>query len=225
MVGVIALAGVAHADGPAGDRLSSRRSRRRWRATPNARIAVEEIRRAYALLEQTRAASMPSISAKRRLRASRRGGPLASSTANVDGNLGTANPGAGASADPAARLGTVGATRARERGRGEALGRGGAAGELASTVARTYLAIIAQRRVIEVSQRARATGRVALQAFAHQRFAGGYGNRVDEVARRRGGWPAIRPQVESTQAFYTRLRESLGVLVGRRSRAGCHRRT
>jgi outer membrane protein len=83
---------------------------------------------------------------------------------------------------------------------------------VAVSVARAYLAIVLQKRVIEAAVRARETDR-AHYAYAHQRYAGGVGNRIDEVR--------ANQQVQSDEAIvqqqYVQLdrnREALGVLVG-----------
>jgi outer membrane protein TolC len=65
--------------------------------------------------------------------------------------------------------------------------------------------------VVEVSRRARVTAE-AHYSFAHQRFAGGYGNRVDEV-RAAEEVASDQAQLEAAEAQLTRLRESLGVLL------------
>lgn len=176
---------------------------------PNAQIVVEEIVRARALLVETRAASLPSLSAGgtySRLD----GGPLAGGTANVDTNLTTAS--ATLTVPLIQPRAWVQWRHARENVDVARLSAAEVKRELAATVARTYLAIIAQRRVVEVSERARTTAQAHYQ-FAHQRFAGGYGNRVDEV-RAAQETATDESQVQTAQAQLTRLRESLGVLVG-----------
>ena len=84
--------------------------------------------------------------------------------------------------------------------------------QLALSTARTYLGIIAQHHVVEVSQRARDSARAHYQ-FAHQRFTGGYGTRVDEV-RAAQEVAADESQLQASVANLARLRETLGVLVG-----------
>ena len=83
---------------------------------------------------------------------------------------------------------------------------------LAVSVARAYLAIVAQKRVIEAATRARDTDR-AHYLYAKTRFEGGIGNRIDEVR--------AEQQLQSDEANVlqqlinlTRYREALGVLVG-----------
>ncbi len=83
---------------------------------------------------------------------------------------------------------------------------------LAVSVARAYLAIVAQKRVIEAATRARDTDRAHSQ-YARTRFEGGIGNRIDEVR--------AEQQLQSDEAYVlqqqinlTRYREALGVLVG-----------
>lgn len=83
--------------------------------------------------------------------------------------------------------------------------------QLAVSVARTYLALVAQHRVIDALERSRDTARAHLD-FAHRRYAGGYGTRVDEV-RAAEELRTVEAQVEGAQAQLTRLREALGVLL------------
>jgi outer membrane protein TolC len=84
--------------------------------------------------------------------------------------------------------------------------------QLALSTGRTYLGIIAQHHVVEVSQRARDSARAHYQ-FAHQRFSGGYGTRLDEV-RAAQEVAADEAQLQASVANLARLRETLGVLVG-----------
>jgi outer membrane protein TolC len=84
--------------------------------------------------------------------------------------------------------------------------------QLALSTARTYLGVMVQHRVVEVSQRARDVARAHYQ-FAHQRFAGGWGTRVDEV-RAAQEVAADESQLQSSVTQLARLRESLGVLAG-----------
>jgi outer membrane protein TolC len=74
------------------------------------------------------------------------------------------------------------------------------------------LAIVAQKRVVDVAQRARDTDRAHYE-FAHQRFVGGVGNRIDEV-RAEQQLRSDEVDVEQQYARLTRDREALGLLVG-----------
>jgi len=83
---------------------------------------------------------------------------------------------------------------------------------IAITTARTHLSIIAQRRLVSASERARNAARAHAE-FARTRFQGGVGNRLDLV-RAEQELAASESQLQSTRAQLTRLREALGVIVG-----------
>lgn len=84
--------------------------------------------------------------------------------------------------------------------------------QLALAVGRAYLAIVVQRRLVEVSERARDAAK-AHYDFAHSRFAGGVGNRIDEV--RAAQEVATDDSLLATaQGSVVRAREALGVLLG-----------
>jgi outer membrane protein TolC len=83
---------------------------------------------------------------------------------------------------------------------------------LAVSVARAYLAIVAQKRVIDAATRARDTDR-AHYLYAKTRFEGGIGNRIDEV-RAEQQLASDEANVLQQQTNLTRYREALGVLVG-----------
>jgi outer membrane protein TolC len=83
---------------------------------------------------------------------------------------------------------------------------------LAVAVARAYLTIVAQKRVIDAAERARDTDRAHYE-FAQQRLAGGVGNRLDEVRAEQ----QLQSDESNVQQQYSSLakdREALGVLVG-----------
>jgi outer membrane protein TolC len=83
---------------------------------------------------------------------------------------------------------------------------------LAVSVARAYLAVVAQKRVIDAATRARDTDR-AHYLYAKTRFEGGIGNRIDEV-RAEQQLQSDEANVLVQQTNLTRYREALGVLVG-----------
>ena len=180
---------------------------------PTVEVAVEEIARARALVEETRAASLPTLSAN-------------AVYTRVEGNR-YASGAAGASiVVPADQINAnftllvpivsprswVQWSHAKEnvevtRANAEDVRR-----QLAFSTARTYLSILAQHRVVEVSERALVTARAHFD-FAHQRFVGGYGTRVDEV-RAAQEMASDEAQREANVAQLAKLRETLGVLVG-----------
>ncbi|HXX68259.1 MAG TPA: TolC family protein [Polyangiaceae bacterium] len=82
---------------------------------------------------------------------------------------------------------------------------------VAVAVARAYLTIVAQKRVIEAAARARDTDRAHYE-FAHQRYVGGVGNRIDEV-RADQQLQSDEALLQKEYASLTADREALGVLV------------
>lgn len=83
---------------------------------------------------------------------------------------------------------------------------------VAIATARAYLSIVAQKRTLEVGERARDTAKAHYE-YAHTRFAGGVGNRLDEV-RAAQEMASAEVQVQNTLTGLARTREALGVLVG-----------
>lgn len=82
---------------------------------------------------------------------------------------------------------------------------------LALSVARAYLAVVAQQRNVEVADRGFATAQ-AHYAFAHERRRGGVGNRLDEV-RAEQEQEATRAQTQLARSALLRAQEALGVLL------------
>ncbi|HEY5240175.1 MAG TPA: TolC family protein [Polyangiaceae bacterium] len=83
---------------------------------------------------------------------------------------------------------------------------------VAVAVARAYLTIVAQKRVIDAAVRARDTDRAHYE-YSRQRFEGGVGNRIDEV-RADQQLASDEANVQQQYANLARGREALGVLVG-----------
>jgi len=83
---------------------------------------------------------------------------------------------------------------------------------VAYSTGQAYLAVYAQKLVIEVDERARDTAR-SHAAYAHQRYAGGVGNSIDEV---RAIQEAATDDalVQQAYALLTSDEEALGILVG-----------
>jgi outer membrane protein TolC len=84
--------------------------------------------------------------------------------------------------------------------------------QIAVATGRAYLAVVAQKRVVDVNVRARETAQ-AHYDFAHARRKGGVGNRIDEV-RAAQELATTEAAVEAAEAGLVRAREALGVLVG-----------
>lgn len=84
--------------------------------------------------------------------------------------------------------------------------------QTALLAARTYLSIVAQKRVIDATVRARDTARAHYE-FSRTRREGGVGNRVDEV-RAEQELALDESQVENSYAGLARVREALGAITG-----------
>jgi len=83
---------------------------------------------------------------------------------------------------------------------------------VAYATAQAYLAVYAQKFVIEVDERARDTAKSHAN-YAHQRYAGGVGNRIDEVR----ALQEVATDEAIVQQAYAQLvsaEEALGVLAG-----------
>jgi len=176
---------------------------------PQMLSAEQEVRRAEAQVEQARAPSLPTLSGNAtytRLDADRKLGEQvlagqnqlnANATVTVPLLAPTRWATWSRAADAAA---TVKANREEVRR------------QVASTVARAYLSVVGQRRVVEANQRALATSQTHL-SFIQERLKGGLGTRLDEV-RAAQEVNATLSQLELANASLTRARENLGVLVG-----------
>jgi outer membrane protein TolC len=176
---------------------------------PQAALAEEEVKRVEGTLWSVRAASLPTLTANltyTRLDADRAVGNNVFSAANqLNGNLALQVPIIAASrwlawknARTAVSVQQKSAADVRRT--------------IAVTTARTHLSIIAQRRLVAASERARNAAR-AHADFARTRWKGGVGNRLD-VVRAEQELAASEAQLQTTRAQLTRLREALGVLVG-----------
>ena len=182
---------------------------RALRRNPSARVAEEEIARARDLVEETRAASLPSLSANGtygRLDHDRvLNGNVIAPADQLNASLQLVVPLVApsrwvqwAQAKDNVDVARVSAAEVRR--------------QLALSTARTYLSVMAQHRVVEVSARARNNARAHYQ-FAHQRYVGGYGTRIDEV-RAAQEVATDESELQARVAELARLRELLGVLIG-----------
>jgi outer membrane protein len=75
-----------------------------------------------------------------------------------------------------------------------------------------YLAVFAQKRVLEADVRARDTAKAHFD-YAHSRYSGGVGNRLDEV-RAAQQLSTDETLVQSSRASVVRAQEALSVLLG-----------
>jgi outer membrane protein TolC len=178
---------------------------------PSAAVALEEVARARAIVEQVRSSSLPTLAldaSYTRLEHDRTlagTNTIISPADQLNANLFLAAP-------LIAPSRWVQWSHAKENVEVARMSAEDVRRQLALSTARTYLGIIAQHRVVEVSVRARDSARAHYQ-FAHQRFAGGYGTRLDEV-RAAQEVATDEAQLQASVANLARLRETLGVLVG-----------
>lgn len=198
---------------------------------PSALVADDEIRRAMAIVEETRAQAFPTLNGTISYTRLRRdlvsasefetpAGPSSSfptPIGPVSSIPGVVVPVGQLGANATLTVPLVATKPWAQWGQAEdnvAVARASAVDvrrSVAVAVARAYLTVVAQKRVIEAAARARDTDRAHYE-FAHQRFVGGVGNRIDEVR--------ANQQLQSDEALlqreYSSLaadREALGVLV------------
>jgi outer membrane protein TolC len=172
-------------------------------------VAVAEVQRAEALVREARATSLPTLTANgiyTRLDADREfGGRIVSARDQISANLNLTVPlfvpqrwAQWSHARANAQTARASAEDARR--------------QVAIAVARSYLAVISQKRVIDVGERALLTAKAHFE-YAHTRLTGGIGNRIDAV-RAEQEVATDEAQVEAGYAGLARAREALGVLVG-----------
>jgi len=178
---------------------------------PSAAVALEEIARARGVLEEVRSASLPTLSANASYTRLEQNRVLAGTNTIVQ-------PADQVNANLFLTVPLVTPSRwvqwqhAKDQVEVARMSAEDVRRQLALSTGRTYLGIIAQHHVVEVSQRARDSARAHYQ-FAHQRFTGGYGTRLDEV-RAAQEVAADEAQLQASVSNLARLRETLGVLVG-----------
>ncbi|HVP61016.1 MAG TPA: TolC family protein [Myxococcaceae bacterium] len=185
---------------------------------PSARVAVEDIRRVGGIMEEIRAASLPTLSVNAtytRLNKDRTfqtsgsdGGTenvvvASKDSVNVNGVLSIPiiAPQAWSNWTRAADQLDTSRASARDVQR-----------TVAITTARAYLTIFAQKRQVEVNRQARDNSLAHLQ-YADARLRGGIGNRID--------WARAGEDLESNEAILQtsyanlyRSQEALGILLG-----------
>ncbi len=106
----------------------------------------------------------------------------------------------------------VGHARARDNLALTKLSRADARREVALAVARAYLTVVGQHRILETAERALSTAR-AHEELARSRFTGAVGNRLD-VVRASQERAASETRVENQHIALARAQEALGVLLG-----------
>jgi len=186
---------------------------------PTVTVAVEEIRRADALVTQARAGWMPLLTgngAFTRLdhdRVNTQTNTMTGVTTRtriaaanqVAGNLQLTVPLVAAPAWTAT-------SRAKSQLRIAEASAADVRRLVAQTTARAYITVVAQHRLVAASETARETAK-AHYDYAHTRLAGGIGRAIDEV-RAQQDLAAVDVQVQSTYVALARAREALGVLLG-----------
>jgi outer membrane protein TolC len=205
VVGLLLIAAPALAQ----ERLSLEEAVRRAVArNPTSLIAEQEIRRAEGILKEARAPSLPFLSANAaaiRNDAERQLGgrvfaPLSSRSANLNLTIPLFAPQrwlAWAHAGEQVDIARASLEDARR--------------SVAVITARTYLSVIAQHRLVQITVQARDSAKAHLDD-AHARFEVGSGNRLDEV---RAGQELAgdEAQLAQAEANLVKAREALGVLV------------
>lgn len=176
---------------------------------PTAEVARREIDRAEALSKQARAGWLPLLTANgtyTRLDDDRvLNGRVALAKEQVNGNISLNVP-------ILAPRAWVAYARSKDTADVARAASGDVRREVGLAVGRAFLTILAQRRVLESSQRALTTAR-AHEDYATTRFQGGVGNRLDAVraAQERA---SAQSRVKTQMTSLARAQEALGVLVG-----------
>jgi outer membrane protein TolC len=177
-----------------------------------AALAMEEVRRAQALLVESRAASLPFLSANASLtlldhdRVQSGGSsavlvPRDQRNANVSLQLPLLAPSRWASWAVASEQVQVARASEQDVRRTVLL-----------TAARAYLSVLAQKRVVEVSRSARDIAKVRFD-FAHARRTGGIGNAIDE-SRAQQQLATSEAQLRNGEVGLFRAQEALGTATG-----------
>ena len=175
---------------------------------PSVQQAASEILRAQALLQQARAATLPSVS-----------GTVTNSTLNtgVSFNGITAQPqnqttlSVGLSALLYAPVAWAEKTQAADNERVAELSDAEVKRQIAVATAQTYLAVIARRRVYEADVRARDTAKAHYE-LARTQLQAGAGSRLNEL-RAQQALSADEVLIEQSAMEVYQAQEALGVLV------------
>ena len=176
---------------------------------PQVLIAQAEVKRAWALLAEARAPSLPSLSALgyyQRIEGNRGASGV---TVLHDNELYGALNVSMALLAPAQWAAWA---HSRDNVEVARLSAADVRRKLAVAVAHTYLTIVAQHRVIDVQERARENAQAHLD-YTHARFVGGVGPQLDET-RAAQELDADVSQLEVTYGQIVLQQEALGVLLG-----------
>jgi outer membrane protein TolC len=180
---------------------------------PALEVARQDTARAWALMEQTRSASLPTLS-------------INGSYTRLDSDRVQTNPdGTTRILVPKDTLGgnaTVAVPvvvpqrwaqwwRASLAAKAQEATNDDVRRQVALLAARTWLSVLGQKRVLEAAEHARDTAKAHLD-YATQRRAGGVGNRLDET-RAAQELSVSLTQLDNAAAQLVRLQEALGVVV------------
>jgi outer membrane protein TolC len=175
---------------------------------PSAVTAVEEIKHSEGLVKEARSAWLPTLSANAtytKLDANRvSSGVVVAPDSSLNGNVTLTVP-------IIAAKSWMLTARAKEGVEVARLSAVDAKVQVAVAAGRAYLTIVAQKRIVETTIRARDNAK-AHEEFAKQRFAGGVGNRLDFV-RASQERATNEAEVQQQQIALTKAQEALGVLM------------
>ncbi|MCU1281720.1 MAG: outer rane efflux protein [bacterium] len=184
--------------------------RRAFARNPDALLAAQEITRARAIVEQVRAASLPTVTATATL--------LQLDSARVSSANGsvllpaTELNAAAAAALPLDPRRWVQWSQARENVNVTRLGAAEVRRQLAITVGQTYLSVLAQRQVVQADESA-VQNAAAHVEYTRARLEGGNGTLLD-FQRATALYQSDRTLLERAQFLLVRLQEQLGILLG-----------
>jgi outer membrane protein TolC len=208
-LGLAVQAGPARAEGKTRTVTLDEAVRRAIARNPETEVAAQEIKRAEGLADQARATWLPTLNANgtyTRLDNDRElNGRVILSANQLNANLALTVP-------LVAPRQWVGHARSRDVVSIARLNSVDTRRELALAAARTFLTVIAQRRVLGSAERALVTAR-SHEDYAKTRFEGGVGNRLDAV-RASQERATAETKVRSQEVALVRAREALGVILG-----------
>ncbi|HEY7372974.1 MAG TPA: TolC family protein [Polyangia bacterium] len=175
---------------------------------PTVAVAVDEVRRADALVTQARAGWLPTLfgnGSYTRLDHDRvLGGSRLAAADQLAGNLQLTVP-------LVAAQGWTATHRAKSQLRIAEASAADTRRLVAQTTARAYITVVAQHRLVAASETARETAK-AHYDYAHTRLQGGIGHSIDEV-RAQQDLAAVETQLQANLARLALAREALGVLL------------
>jgi len=185
---------------------------------PNAQVAVAEIRRVGGIMEETRAASLPTLAANVTYTRLNKERTFPSSLSDggtenvVVGARDSVNVNGVLSIPILAPQAWSNWTRAADQLDNSRASARDVQRTVAITTGRAYLTIFAQKRQVEVNREARNNSLAHLQ-YADARLRGGIGNRVD-WARAGQELEANEALLQASYANLYRSQEALGILLG-----------